>query len=185
MIEITESQIDRVYLILHNFKTAPVKVFYNALNRGLDKAATVTAREISNVYAVKTGAINGKIIKKAASSSNLTASLIYSGRAIPLINYDVTPPGPSGYKQRVMVRVLKSSAKKALDRSFNKKSAYGVHVRERVSKARYPLKTLYGPSLPQMAENTKVLEVAEKEAQVVINERIEQEIFRILNGYGG
>lgn len=42
-----------------------------------------------------------------------------------------------------------------------------------------------GPSTAQMAGNSIVLADVEEKAQEVINKRVEHEITRILNGYGG
>ena len=42
-----------------------------------------------------------------------------------------------------------------------------------------------GLSAAQMVENEHILQELAEEAQEVVNERIEHEIERILNGYGG
>ena len=56
---------------------------------------------------------------------------------------------------------------------------------ERDGTGRLPITEFMGPSAAQMAANSVVVEQVEEKAQEVINKRIEHEITRILNGYGG
>lgn len=91
MIEITESQIDRVYLILHGVPGGAEKALAEAINRGISRAKTVTVQNIGQVYAVKSPTARGNIIEKKASSGNLVGSVKYAGSMIPLIEYDVSP----------------------------------------------------------------------------------------------
>mgnify|MGYP003171504434 FL=1 len=56
---------------------------------------------------------------------------------------------------------------------------------ERDGAGRLPITEFMGPSAAQMAANSVVVEQVEEKAQEVINKRIEHEITRILNGYGG
>ena len=56
---------------------------------------------------------------------------------------------------------------------------------ERDGADRLPITEFMGPSAAQMAANSVVVEQVEEKAQAVINKRIEHEIARILNGYGG
>ena len=61
----------------------------------------------------------------------------------------------------------------------------GIGVFERLTSKRETSQTFYGPSVAHMAENVNVLPRMEEIAQRTVNERIEHEIGRILNGYGG
>lgn len=56
---------------------------------------------------------------------------------------------------------------------------------ERDGSKRLPISEFMGPSTAQMAGNSIVLADVEEKAQEVINKRVEHEITRILNGYGG
>ena len=62
---------------------------------------------------------------------------------------------------------------------------YGTGVFERETSKRFPVQELMGLSAAQMVENEHILQELAEEAQEVVNERIEHEIERILNGYGG
>lgn len=56
---------------------------------------------------------------------------------------------------------------------------------ERDGKSRLPITEFMGPSTAQMAGNSVIVERVEEKTQEVVNKRIEHEITRILNGYGG
>ena len=62
---------------------------------------------------------------------------------------------------------------------------YGTGVFERETSKRFPVQELMGLSTAQMVENENIMQTLEEEAQTVVNERLEHEIERILNGYGG
>lgn len=57
-----------------------------------------------------------------------------------------------------------------------------IGIYERKSDSSYPIKQLYGPSVPRMAENAVVLKTVEDRVNEVINNRMEHELDRILNG---
>ena len=61
----------------------------------------------------------------------------------------------------------------------------GTGVFERETPQRFPVDELMGLSAAQMVGNEKIVQELQEEAQEVINERLEHEIDRILNGYGG
>lgn len=181
MIEITSEQIERVQLIMQNIPRGAQKVFSNAINRGLSKARTVTMQEVRRVYTVDSPTTRGQIQVNMASGGALVGSISYAGNMIPLIKFDVSPTGKTGHRQLVTARVLKASGKKPLGAAFNRNVGYGMSVLERIGKARGPLKGLYGPSLPQMAEKAEVREKAEEETRQTVEERIEHEMWRLLN----
>ena len=62
---------------------------------------------------------------------------------------------------------------------------YGVGVFERLTSRRATSQQLFGPSVAHMMENENVLEQVEGSAQETVDKRLEHEISRILNGYGG
>ena len=62
---------------------------------------------------------------------------------------------------------------------------HGTGVFERETSQRFPVDELMGLSAAQMVGNERIVQELQEEAQEVINERLEHEIERILNGYGG
>ncbi len=185
MIEITESQINRVDAILSGVKNARGKVFSNAINRGLIAGKTEASKAIRQTYNVKAGTINkhGNTKMKRASANDTVGQVEFAGAVIPLIEFKVTPR-ESNKRKTVVASVLKGSGSR-IEAAYVTNLRSGLGVFERLTRKRETSQTLYGPSVAHMAENTNVLPKVEEKAQQTVNERIEHEITRILNGYGG
>ena len=60
-----------------------------------------------------------------------------------------------------------------------------VGVFERKTQKRFPVEEIMGLSAAQMIGNENIIAGLEAEAQEIVNERLEHEIDRLLNGYGG
>ena len=90
-------------------------------------------------------------------------------------------------KQRTLVKasVMKGSGT-AFEHAFIADMQSGhTGVFERETSKRFPIEELMGLSAAQMIGNDKVIKDVEKDAQETVNKRIEHEIDRLLNGYGG
>ncbi len=184
MIEITNEQIERVNAILSGIRNGSGRVFANAINRALSTVQSKSGDTIREVYNIKKSDITGRQIVKRASSSDLAGGIEFAGTVIPLIKFRVSPSEPK--RKTVSASVLKAEAGKRLAEAYVADlGVYGVGVFERMTRKRESSMQLFGPSIAHMAENTNVLEKMEIVAQEKLNERIDHEIMRILNGYGG
>lgn len=116
-------------------------------------------------------------------SDGLIGSIEYAGTVIPLIKYNVTPQKATYGKTPVKAAVKQSESQVELAKSFTAQMPNGhIGIYERKSDSSYPIKQLYGPSVPRMAENAVVLKTVEDRVNEVINNRMEHELDRILNG---
>lgn len=189
MIEITSEQIDRVETLLGNVRNAPYMVFYNAVNRSLLAVKTQAKKEVTNVYNISSSAFssNSKISTKNASNSNMVGNITFAGSVIPLIKFKVSPSiANSKSKKGVIASVLKATGAKTLNSAYvTNLGRFGIGVFERETSQRNSSKQLYGPSAAHMVENSTVINVLEQKGQEMLDKRIEHEITRILNGYGG
>lgn len=186
MIEITESQINRVDTILSGIKNARYKVFSNAINRGLTAGRTEGAKAIRQTYHVKAGDLTkyGKVRLDKASEGNSVGQIEFAGGVIPLMRFKVSPT-VANERKTVTAAVLRNGAGAQVAQAYVTNLKSGIGVFERITSKRESSQTLYGPSVAHMAENIDVLPRMEEKAQKTINERVEHEIGRILNGYGG
>jgi len=185
MIEITEKQIDRVNALLSGVKNGPNKAFYNVINRALTTIRSKSGKMIRETYNIKATDIksNQNMKIKRATVQNVEGSVAFAGTVIPLIKFKVNPSEPE--HKKVTVSVLRSEGGKRLESAYVANlGKYGVGVFERQTSKRDSSRQLYGPSTAHMMENADVLQQAETAAQETINKRVEQEISRILNGYG-
>ncbi len=181
MIGIDQEQLDRVELLLSGINNAKNKVFYNAINRGISAAKTYSGRYVREVYHIKQSDITASqnIKEKKATTSDLVGSLEFAGTLIPLQKFKVTE------SNGVSVSVLKSTGATRLAHAYaTNLGEYGVGVFERMTRERASSTQLYGPSTAHMVEHSEVMDKVEDQAQEMVNKRIEQEITRILNGYG-
>jgi len=63
---------------------------------------------------------------------------------------------------------------------------YGhVAVFERVGAPRFPVEQKYGPSTGHMMQNERVIEQMDTTIRQTYEARIEHEVLRVLNGWGG
>ena len=136
-----------------------------ALNKTADQVKVQASREVRDAgYALKMADIKGALRVRRANQGNLRASVIASGRPIPLIKY-----GARQTAKGVTVNV--KSGRKLIPGAFiaTMPSGHrGVFVREpggkhkKVSKAgkvawhQLPIRELYGPSIPDGLANKAV-----------------------------
>lgn len=205
MIEITNEQMERVNLILSGVPNGAKKAFYNAINRGLQTVRTQSGKSVNKTYRIlqKDFKSETNIRQKRASQNDLIGEIAFAGTTIPLIKFSVSPKEPKS--QAVTVAVLRESGGERLKHAFIAnvqtghpgKDHVGVFERTgeqgieerlnryRRSKHTETIRQLYGPSAAAMLNNYEVRQELEKAAQETIDKRVEHEITRILNGYGG
>lgn len=186
MMEITSETIERVEAVLAGVPKGAGRAISNAMNRGLSHVKTGAFKKIKEVYAVQNKALKeGTRVKiSKASTGSLAGYVAFSGCKIPLYKFSVSPKKPGTGK---MVK-----AGQMIGKESTFEHAFIANLRnertgifERTTKKRFPIKEIMGSSAAQMIQNVNVLENLEKEAQEVINQRLEHEIDRILSGYGG
>lgn len=185
MIEITENQINRVDAILAGVKNAHDIVFSNAVRRGLSAARTEGKKAIRQTYNVKAKALSGfGKMKQKKKDDGIVGRIEIGGAVIPLIQFKVSPKEVNERKT-VKAAVFRDGTGETIAQAYVTNLKGGVGVFERLTSKRETSQTFYGPSVAHMAENVNVLPKMEEIAQRTVNERIEHEISRILNGYGG
>lgn len=133
-------------------KTAAVR----AVNKAVDGIATGANREVRKIYNVKARVIAAamKKIKASRRGSAIQGSVQFSGRNIPLIEFDARwsrkMPGAS-------VRIKVADARKTLRTSFITTTGSGITgVFVRTGRARYPIKQLRSVSIPDTVRNEAV-----------------------------
>lgn len=205
MIEITSEDVARVEKILHDVPGGAERALSNAMNRGLSKVRTAAFKEVRGVYNVQNAALKAATSTRIrrASGNNMIGSILFSGVKIPLYKFKVTPQaigtgetvkgslekghmtefahafiaemdtGHIGVFERTGVQGIESRLQKLKD-----KGKAGNKHTEKVGE-------IMGLSAIQMIGNSDVIERVESEAQETISTRIDHEIDRILNGYGG
>ena len=191
MVDITvpNTTIDRLHAILSGFGNVDKKVLKPALERGLSAGRVTFNKQIMTVYSVSSETISRysllKYKKVEMNNGELIGSIEYSGTPVPLIKFNVTPQEPTYGKTPVLAAEKIGEGPTEFVRAFTAQMPNGhIGVYEREGNPNYPIKQLYGSSVPRMAENAVVIKTVEDRVNEVINKRMEHELNRLLNGGG-
>lgn len=185
IVDAVESGFDRVQKILAGVPNGAQKAVGSALSRAGKSGRTVAARAITKEYAITYSQViaNVRNINRTTyAAGGVQVTFGYAGHVIPLIRFDATASSDGA----IATRVKKSGTKEFLDRAFQAKVGGHTGIFERETEERYPIKELFGPSVPQMMySNEDVMDEIEEKIVETYEKRIDHEISRILNGYGG
>ena len=184
--DVAESSLDRASKLLAGIPDGVYRAVGSAIKRSAQHGLTVGMKIVSEEYAISQGELRSRtknintIVKDSSGSYEVTFG--YRGNVIPLIKFD-TKFGSDG---RVHTRVLRSSAKEVLENAFVAHVGGHTGVFEREGPERFPIRELFGPSAVQAFYARE--ETTDKMYEEIVNtydSRIEHEILRVLNGWGG
>ena len=188
MIQITAEQIERVNLILSNVPKGAEKAIKSVIQRATSTVRSEAVKGITGVYAISSQNVRAETTIKVRTQNadgGVVGTVSFAGYKIPLYRFNVSPTLPVQHAT-VSAAVKADSGRTPFAEAFIAKMKSGhTGMFERDGTRRLPITEFMGPSTAQMAGNSVVLEQVEEKAQEVINKRIEHEITRILNGYGG
>lgn len=186
MLDEIDDSLDRVSKLLAGIPDGVYRAVGSALKRSAQHGLTVGTRIVTEKYAISQGELKARtrnintIVKDTAGSYEVTFG--YRGNVIPLIKFD-TKFGADG---RVHTRVLRSNAQQVLDNAFVAHVGGHTGVFEREGPERFPIRELFGPSVPQaFNEEDETTDRMTEEILKTYESRIEHEIMRVLNGWGG
>lgn len=183
MIELTAEQIKKAQDYLGHIPGAVPRALANAINRAAESARTEAARKAREIYHVKHKDIISTIKIKKASQDDLTAVVSSSGNLLPLSKFRITPRRPQPKRKKpVIVRVKRGGGGPVKNVFVAKMQSGHIGVFARVGKARLPIQEKYGPSIPQMLGSPTVSAWVEEKAVERLEQRLDHEINRILEG---
>lgn len=184
-IEISEETKDKVSVLLSDIPNGAEKAFTGAINRALTRARTVIFQEVQGTYAIKKKVLDEftKTEIQKATTSDVCGVIRFAGTQIPLYKYTLT--NPKYPIQRARVQAGQKTAT-TFEHAFIAKMKSGhLGIFERNAKDSLPIKEIMGSSMQTMAGNEETMNKASEEANKMLDARIEHEIHRLLNGYGG
>ena len=184
MIEISVEEMQKAQKMLAGIPKGTERAFSNAINRAISSTKTQAFKEVRKVYAVKQGQLNSTTVTRTqkASTGSMVGYVAFSGVKIPLYQFNVSH-NSSGKNTRAG---LKKGSWTAFQHAFVAQMKSGhIGIFERAGTKRLPIQEIMGLSGAQMVGNEEIVERLTKEAREKVNERVEHEISRILNGYGG
>ena len=184
--EVGESSLDRATKLLAGISGGIYRAVGSAVKRAAQHGLTVGMKIVSEEYAIGQSELKAKtrhintIVKEGAGSYSVTFG--YRGNVIPLIRFD-THFSKDG---RISTRVLRASSRQVLDHAFVAQMGGHTGVYEREGKGRLPIRELFGPSAVQaFYAHEETVDKMNDAILGVYNERLDHEISRVLNGWGG
>lgn len=183
--EVGGNTLDRVNKILAGVPGGVWKATHSALKRAGDTAKTKAGQFAAAEYTINKGDfmrntnMKTRITSEAGGVVSMTIS--YAGNVLPLLTFN-TKFSRNGLLQ---TQVKRNGGAATLERAFAARVFGPVAVFERVGAPRFPVEQKFGPSTGHMMQNEEVIEQMDETVRDTFEARIEHEITRILNGWGG
>lgn len=188
--EIKVRNVEEIQRRLGNFKAKTPLVLSRAINRAISNVKKNMGKETSALYFISSSDVKNTVRIVKSSKSSLKAAAISSGGGIALSKFKVSPKTPVRFRGKsrspsvYRAGVKKDGGVKPLDgnpKAFVAVMKSGhVGVMERKTGKSLPIKQLYGPSVPQIVKNEKIMTKINKEASETLEKRIDAEINNIL-----
>lgn len=203
-IEIDQAQIDHVNKILYTTPEKTRTVFRNAINRGLIAARTQAAKEIKERYDIKSGNLKTyetiKLRQAEQTGSDIAGEISFAGGKIPLYKFHPSPKNRkytsryvnsvSGWRITTPVSATDIKASGMVRRSAAFIATFqsghtGIFRRAgtKTSAGKDKIHEYYGPSVADMLDYEEAREAIQNRAADIVATRIDQELYRILNGF--
>ncbi len=183
--EVGGNGLDRVNKLLAGVPGGVWKATSAALRRAGDTAKTKAGQFAAAEYAINKGDFMRNVTTKSHIKSEaggvVSMSFSYAGNLLPLLTFN-TKFSRDG---RVQTQVKRNGGAATLEHAFVASIFGPVAVFERVGSPRFPVEQKYGPSTGHMMQNEKVIENMDETIRSTYDARIEHEILRVLNGWGG
>lgn len=183
--EIGAESLDRINKILAGVPGGIWKASYSALKRAGDTAKTRAGQYAAEEYTINKGDFMKNVRHKSHINSEaggiISMNISYAGNVLPLLTFR-TRYSRSGLLQ---TQVKREGGPTILEHVFAARVFGPIGVFERVGPERFPVEQKYGPSTAQMMQNETVVKKMDETIKETFDRRLEHEITRVLNGWGG
>ncbi len=177
--------IDRINKILAGIPGGAFKVTYAALKRAGDTAKTKAGQFAAAEYTINKGTfmrnVTEKVRTEGGSGGVASMSVSFAGTVLPLLEFS-TRYSRGG---QLTTQVKRNGGAATLQHAFAEKVFGPIAVFERVGSPRFPVEQKFGPSTGHMMQNEDVVEKMDETIRDTFDKRVEHEILRVLNGWGG
>lgn len=183
---IGDTSLDRATKLLAGIPDGVYRAVGSAIKRAAQHGLSVGMKIVSEEYAIDQGELkrrtkNINVIEKTGAGS-YDVAFGYRGSVIPLMKYD-TKVSKDG---RIETRVLRQNARQQLDHAFVAQMGSHTGIFERETDERFPVRELFGPSAVQaFYAREETVDKMGDALRETYEARIEHEISRVLNGWGG
>ncbi|MDQ0352483.1 hypothetical protein J2R98_002327 [Alkalibacillus filiformis] len=179
-IRIDQRHLDGLNRSLDDVNKQGPTVLQRSINRAITRMNTQVKRAPRDEYHIKATDIAANIRPIKASRSNLAGRIKADDVSVPLEKFKISPRTVNPRrKSPIKAAVRKGGSPKPIPGAFMA-DINGPKVFERTSKARLPIRRLYGPSVHTMLANTDVREPIEETGLDIFNREFDRQIIRIL-----
>jgi hypothetical protein len=193
-IQINQADMAEVRRMLAGMDSIAAKVFSRGVNKTLSGVKTDASAEIRKELNAKKSGVDKGITLLQATVTKLSASVVVTGQAIPLIDFIGTSQTKTGVSvlvkktgtrkiiPRTFVATLKSGHKGVFWREWHDKTASPAGKKRNIpfaklpKKYRLPMSERYGPGAPDIMSNTPVMTAVLKKADDRLHKNILHEL---------
>lgn len=184
--EVGEYHLDRAVKLLAGISDGVYRAVGSALKRSAQHGLTVGMKIVSKEYAISQGDLKSYTQHRntivSDGDGNYCVTFGYRGNVIPLIRFD-TKFGKDG---KIQTRALRANTRKTLDHAFVAQMNGHTGIYERLGDDRLPIEEKFGPSaVHAFYEHEETVDKMDQAIRATYEVRIDHEIDRILNGWGG
>lgn len=182
--EVGGKTLDRASKLLAGIPGGAQRAASASLKRAGETAKTRAGQFAAAEYTISKGTFMSNTREKTNTSGvggTLSLSIRYAGAVLPLLTFN-TRYSRGGL---VQTQVMRNGGATSLQHAFVANVFGETAVFERIGKPRFPVEQKYGPSTGHMMRNEQVVAKMEETIQTTFESRMEQEILRLLNGWGG
>lgn len=183
--QIGEKNLERVNKILSGIPDGALKATYSAMKRAGSSAKTKAGQFAAAEYTISKQIfmqnVNSKVDVGGGFGGTTGLSISFAGTVLPLLTFN-TKYSRNGL---VTTQVKRNGGAATLQHAFVASIFGSTGVFERVGTPRFPVEQKFGPSTGHMMQNEEVVEKMDKTIVSTFEQRIDHEILRVLNGWGG
>ena len=183
--EIGGTSLDRANKLLAGIPGGVFRAAHSALKRAGDTAKTRAGQFAAEEYTINKSTFMANVSVstdiKNLGGSEISMNVRFAGTVLPLLTFNTK------YSRNGMLttQVKRNGGAAALQHAFAERVFGPIAVFERVGSARFPVEQKYGPSTAHMMQNEEVIKKMDETIIETFEKRMEPEINRILNGWGG
>ena len=185
-VDVVEEGLPRIQKVLAGVNGGWQRAVGSAIARAASAGKTEVKRAVTSEYA-----ISQSLFLRATRNINhfqkeiaggVSVVFGYAGYVIPLMSFATTVSGDG----RVSTQVKRAGVRETLDNAFRAQMGGHTGIYERIGQNRFPVRELYGPATPQMMySNENVMDQMEDRMIAEYDKRIDHEVLRLMNGWGG
>lgn len=186
MITVNADQLARAEVLLRDIPNGVSKVIVSAINKAAQAAKQDAVKKVRERYYVKAKDVSATIEIEKATLENQAAVVLSTGSPLALSKFRVTPARPPRRRRKnpIIVRVVRGEGGPIRGAFVAQMKSGHIGVFRRAGPTRLPIIQLYGPSVPQMLGHPSVTEFVEERARELLEEKLEDEITRMLGRVG-